>query len=194
MNMETIILASKSPRRSEILRNAGIPFEVVCADADETGIKSVTAAELSMGLASRKLRAVFEKIGDDRLILAADTVVCRNGEVFGKPENEEDAERMLTLLSDGWHEVYTGIAMRKKGKLILDYDVTHVRMRKMGRSEIRAYIKTGEPMDKAGAYAVQELGSIFVRRIDGSFHNVVGLPISLVCTHLYDDFDISVLG
>lgn len=192
--METIILASKSPRRSEILRNAGIPFEVVCADADETGIKSVTAAELTMGLASRKLRAVFEMIGDDRLILAADTVVCRNGEVFGKPENEEDAERMLTLLSDGWHEVYTGIAMRKKGKLILDYDVTHVRMRKMGRSEIRAYIKTGEPMDKAGAYAVQELGSIFVRRIDGSFHNVVGLPISLVCTHLYDDFDISVLG
>ena len=194
MNMETIILASKSPRRSEILRNAGIPFEVVCADADETGIKSVTAAELTMGLASRKLRAVFEMIGDDRLILAADPVVCRTGAVFGKPENEEDAERMLTLLSDRWHEVYTGIAMRKKGKLILDYDVTHVRMRKMGRSEIRAYIKTGEPMDKAGAYAVQELGSIFVRRIDGSFHNVVGLPISLVCTHLYDDFDISVLG
>ena len=192
--MEKIILASKSPRRSEILRAAGIPFEVITADTDETGIKSVTAAELTMGLASRKLRAVHDIEGDGRLILAADTVVCRNGEVFGKPKDREDAERMLTLLSDGWHEVYTGIAMSKNGKLILDYDVTHVRMRKMGRSEIKAYIETGEPMDKAGAYAVQELGSIFVQRLDGSFHNVVGLPVCLVCTHLYDDFGISVLG
>lgn len=194
MNMETLILASKSPRRSEILRNAGIPFEVVTADTDETGIRSVTAAELTMGLASRKLRAVRELIGDERLILAADTVVCRNGEIFGKPKDCDDAERMLTLLSDGWHEVYTGIAMQKNGKLIMDYDVTHVRMRKLGKSEIKAYIKTGEPMDKAGAYAVQELGSVFIQRLDGSFHNVVGLPICLVCTHLYDDFDISVLG
>ena len=192
--MESIILASKSPRRSEILRAAGIPFEVVSADADETPVKSVTAAELTMGLASRKLRAVFEKVGDDKLILAADTVVCRNGEVFGKPKDDADAERMLTLLSDGWHEVYTGIAMQKNGKLIIDYDVTHVRMRKIGKSEIKAYIKSGEPADKAGAYAVQELGSVFVERLDGSFHNVVGLPICLVCEHLYDDFGISVIG
>lgn len=192
--MEKIILASKSPRRSEILRAAGIPFEVITADTDETGVKSVTAAELTMGLASRKLRAVRELSGEERLILAADTVVCRNGEVFGKPKDKEDAERMLTLLSDGWHEVYTGIALCKNGKLVIDYDVTHVRMRKMGRSEIKAYIDTGEPMDKAGAYAVQELGSVFVERLDGSFHNVVGLPICLVCTHLYDDFGISVLG
>ena len=192
--MEKIILASKSPRRSEILRAAGIPFEVITADTDETGVKSVTSAELTMGLASRKLRAVRDLSGEERLILAADTVVCRNGEVFGKPKDKEDAERMLTLLADGWHEVYTGIALCKNGKLVIDYDVTHVRMRKMGRSEIKAYIDTGEPMDKAGAYAVQELGSVFVERLDGSFHNVVGLPICLVCTHLYDDFGISVLG
>ena len=134
------------------------------------------------------------QVGDERLILAADTVVCRNGEVFGKPKDDADAERMLTLLSDGWHEVYTGIAMQKNGKLIIDYDVTHVRMRKIGKSEIKAYIKSGEPADKAGAYAVQELGSIFVERLDGSFHNVVGLPICLVCEHLYDDFGISVIG
>ena len=191
--METIILASRSPRRAEILKSAGIPFEVVSADADETPVKSVTAAELTMGLASRKLRAVFETTGDERLILAADTVVCRNGEIFGKPKDEADAERMLTLLSDGWHEVYTGIAMRKNGKLVIDYDVTHVRMRKMELSEIKAYIKTKEPMDKAGAYAVQEIGSIFVSRLDGSFHNVVGLPISLVCSHLSRDYGISVL-
>ena len=192
--METIILASRSPRRSEILKAAGIPFEVMCADADETPVKSVTAAELTMGLASRKLRAVCDKVGDGRLILAADTVVCRNGEVFGKPKDEADAERMLTLLSDGWHEVYTGIAMQKNGKLVIDYDVTHVRMRKIGKAEIKAYIASGEPADKAGAYAVQELGSIFVQRLDGSFHNVVGLPICLVCEHLYDDFGISVIG
>ncbi len=191
--MEKIILASRSPRRSEILKSAGIPFEVICADADETPVKSVTAAELTMGLAQRKLRAVCGKVGDSRLILAADTVVCRNGEVYGKPKDEADAERMLTMLSDGWHEVYTGIAMQKNGKLVIDYDVTHVRMRKLGRAEIKAYIKTGEPMDKAGAYAVQELGSIFVEKLDGSFHNVVGLPVCLVCRHLYDDFGISVL-
>ena len=191
--METIILASRSPRRAEILKSAGIPFEIVSADADETPVKSVTPAELTMGLASRKLRAVFERIGDEKLILAADTVVCRNGEIFGKPKDEDDAVRMLTLLSDGWHEVYTGIAMRKNGKLVIDYDVTHVRMRKMEPSEIKAYVKTKEPMDKAGAYAVQERGSVFVSRLDGSFHNVVGLPVSLVCSHLSQDYGIYVL-
>ena len=191
--METIILASRSPRRAEILKAAGIPFEVICADADETPVKSVTAAELTMGFASRKLRAVFERVGDERLILAADTVVCRNGEIFGKPKDEDDAERMLTLLSDGWHEVYTGIALQKNGKLIIDFDVTHVRMRKMEPTEIKAYIKTKEPMDKAGAYAVQDVGSIFVSRLDGSFHNVMGLPISLVCDRLSRDYGIHVL-
>ncbi len=166
---------------------------MICADADETPVKSVTAAELTMGFASRKLRAVFERVGDERLILAADTVVCRNGEIFGKPKDEDDAERMLTLLSDGWHEVYTGIALQKNGKLIIDFDVTHVRMRKMEPAEIKAYIKTKEPMDKAGAYAVQDVGSIFVSRLDGSFHNVMGLPISLVCDRLSRDYGIYVL-
>ena len=100
---------------------------------------------------------------------------------------------MLTLLSDGWHEVYTGIALQKNGKLIIDFDVTHVRMRKMEPAEIKAYIKTKEPMDKAGAYAVQDVGSIFVSRLDGSFHNVMGLPISLVCDRLSRDYGIYVL-
>ena len=147
-----------------------------------------------MGLAQRKLRAVLDKTGDERLVLAADTVVCRNGEVFGKPKDAADAERMLSLLSDGWHEVYTGIAMQKNGKLVIDYDVTHVRMRKIGKTEIKAYIASGEPSDKAGAYAIQDLGSIFIERLDGDFHNVVGLPICLVVEHLYDDFGIAVLG
>lgn len=190
--METIILASKSPRRKEILTTAGIPFEVYSADADESHEKNVGAEELVMGLAGRKLRAVYDRIGDGRLILAADTIVYRNGEILGKPSDKADAARMLGLLSNGWHEVYTGIAMQKNGKLILDYDVTHVRMREMSEEETEAYVKTGEPMDKAGAYAAQGIGSVFIRRVDGSFHNVVGLPISLVCTHLYEDFGISV--
>ena len=193
MSMETIILASRSPRRSEILRCAGIPFEIVCADADETPVANVTPEELTAGLAYRKLHAVYEKTGDERLILAADTMVFRGGMRLGKPKDEEDAYRMLSLLSDGWHEVCTGIAMQKNGRLITDCDVTRVKMRKIEPDEIRAYIKTKEPMDKAGAYAVQEIGSVFIQRIEGSFHNVVGLPIGLVCEHLYNDFGIRVL-
>lgn len=191
--MEKIILASRSPRRSDILKSVGIPFEVVCADADETPVKGVTASELTMGLASRKLRAVIGRTGDERLVLAADTVVCINGEILGKPKDEEDAFRMLSMLSDSWHEVYTGIAMQKDGKLIIDCDVTRVKMRKISPDEIRAYIKTKEPMDKAGSYGVQEIGGMFVQNLEGSFHNVVGLPICLVCEHLSADYGISVL-
>jgi len=191
--METIILASRSPRRSEILRYAGIPFEIVCADADESYTGCPDGRELTVMLAKRKLDAVCAKTGDERLVLAADTVVCRDGMIFGKPEDKKDAKRMLSLLSDGWHEVCTGIAMRKNGVTVTDCDVTRVRMRKIEEHEIDAYIATGEPADKAGAYAIQEIGSIFVSGIEGSFHNVVGLPICMICTHMKEDFGINVL-
>ena len=190
--MEKIILASASPRRRQILGSAGIPFEVITSDADENCGEGLSPRELTTLLAERKLDAVYKKTGDGRLILAADTVVAIRGKILGKPKDEEDAYRMLSLLSGRRHEVYTGIAMRKDGKLVTDCAVTSVYMRKLDEEEIRAYIATGEPFDKAGAYAVQERGGAFIVKLNGGYHNVVGLPLDLVVTRLKSDFGINV--
>ena len=192
--MDTIILASKSPRRKEILEMAGIPYVVITADTDESGAHHLPPEDLVKELAKRKLSDVRRLCPEDhRLILAADTVVAHRGVVFGKPKNEEDAARMLAALSGSVHTVYTGIAMEQGGLLVSDVAATDVYMRKLTPHEIDAYIKTGEPMDKAGAYGIQEKGGIFVRQITGDFYNVVGLPLHLVCLHLFRDFGISVL-
>lgn len=186
-------MASKSPRRKEILDLAGISYQVITADTDESGVSHLSPPELVKALAKRKLSDVRRLYpADPRLILAADTVVALDGVVFGKPRDEKDAARMLAALSDSVHTVYTGIAMEKDGVLISDVAATDVYMRKLVPYEIDAYIKTGEPMDKAGAYGIQERGGVFVRRIDGDFYNVVGLPLHLVCVHLSEDFGISV--
>ena len=186
-------MASRSPRRKEILETAGIPYEVLCADTDESGAGHLPPPELVKELARRKLSDVRRLCPEDqRLILAADTVVALDGVVFGKPKDKEDAARMLSALSGSVHTVYTGIAMEKDGVLVSDVAATDVYMRKLSRREIDAYIGTGEPMDKAGAYGIQERGGIFVRKIDGDFYNVVGLPLHLVCMHLSEDFGISV--
>ena len=189
-----LILASGSPRRKELLKMTGLKFDVVTSDADESIPSETSPGVAALMLSERKALAVAN-LPDCKgsIVIGADTIVSLDGQTFGKPKDEDDAERMLTLLSDGWHEVYTGIALQKNGKLIIDFDVTHVRMRKMEPAEIKAYIKTKEPMDKAGAYAVQDVGSIFVSRLDGSFHNVMGLPISLVCDRLSRDYGIHVL-
>lgn len=190
--MEKIILASASPRRRDILNSAGIPFEVITSEADEHCEKKLSPKALTVTLAERKRDAVYKKLKTDRLILAADTVVAINGQILGKPENEADAYRMLSLLSGKRHYVYSGIAMRRGGKTVSDCGVTAVYMRELSDAEIRAYIATGEPFDKAGAYAVQERGGAFITKLNGSYHNVVGLPLDLVITHLASDFGINV--
>lgn len=192
MILEKIILASASPRRREILKSVGIPHKVVTSSVDEEYVGSPSPDELVKGLALRKLRAVKEEIGDERLILAADTVVYCDGIALGKPKDEVEAFSMLSMLSGRVHSVYTGIAMSKNGDLVLDSDETKVTFRELSVSETEGYIKTGEPFGKAGAYAIQEIGGVFVTRIEGSFHNVVGLPIERVVYHLINDYGIDI--
>ena len=177
-----LILASQSPRRKEILESAGIPFTVRVAPVDE----SVRPGEAPMSyvrrLAASKALAVPRAAGE--VILAADTTVVIDGEILGKPENAEDARRMLKLLSGRTHEVLTGICFAMQGTLQIDGETTLVEFAELTAQEIDAYIASGEPMDKAGAYGVQGLAGKFIRRMEGCYYNVVGLPVSLVYRHL----------
>lgn len=172
-----IYLASKSPRRSEIMKTAGFEFITVDSDADESCGFTPSPEELVMGLANRKLRCAKVDAKDGDIIIAADTIVCYDGIALGKPRDDEDAFRILSMLSGDFHEVYTGFAIKKGNTYVLDYDLTRVKMREMSAKEILEYIATGECRDKAGAYAIQGLGSVFIEKIDGNYHNVVGLPI-----------------
>lgn len=177
-----VVLASKSPRRREILSMLGINFEVIAADTDESStIKD--PATLVEELALRKGRAVRELLlekgewNENTLIIASDTVVATGNDILGKPEDEEDAARMLRLLSDSTHHVISGIALLLGEREITDHDKTAVHFAKMTEEEILWYAKSGEPLDKAGAYAVQGLASLFIKGLSGDYFNVVGLPV-----------------
>ena len=173
-----IVLASKSPRRRELLSVIGIDdFEIVPAVGEEKLEAGLSPAEAVSSLAEQKAREVFAKCSD-ALVIAADTLVFLNGIPLGKPKNEADAYNMLYALSGRCHSVYTGVALMRDGKCLTDAVKTDVYFKPMTDDEIWAYIKCGEPMDKAGAYGAQGLGSIFIERIDGDFFNVMGLPLS----------------
>lgn len=173
-----IVLASGSPRRRGLLSEFGFDFEAVSSDADESGVEGFAPADAVVELAKRKALWVHERRDDDEsVILAADTLVAIDGKLLGKPTDEEDAFRMLKSLSGRSHEVYTGIAIVYCGRLISHAECTKVYFRPLDDEEIWAYIKTGEPMDKAGAYGIQEKGGIFVSRIEGDYLNVLGLPL-----------------
>jgi septum formation protein len=177
-----LVLASSSPRRAEILRQAGIPFSVRVASVDETPHDAEHPEDYVRRLAGQKAMAVMAAY--DEVILGADTTVVIDGEMLAKPADEVDARRMLGLLSGRRHEVLTGIALRHSGGLIRDWAVTGVWFQPMTDSEIHDYAASGEPMDKAGAYAIQGLASKFIEKIEGCYFNVVGLPVSLVYRHL----------
>jgi septum formation protein len=177
-----LILASQSPRRSEILRQAGIPFVVKPADVDESVHPGELAEDYVRRVAEEKAMAVEKAAGD--VVLGADTVVVIRGEILGKPRDRADAVRMLAQLAGREHEVITGICLRRDAELLHDRAVTRVWFTPLTRQEIEQYVASGEPMDKAGAYAIQGLASKFIKRIDGSYTNVVGLPIELVMKHL----------
>lgn len=177
-----LVLASRSPRRAEILRQAGIPFTVRTADVDETPRDGEKPEDYVRRLAEEKAIAIDAEPGET--ILAADTTVVIDGEILGKPADDADARRMLGLLSGRKHEVLTGIALRRGAELIRDWAATEVWFTTMTDDEIAAYVAGGEPMDKAGAYAIQGLASKFIDKIDGCYFNVVGLPVALVYRHL----------
>jgi septum formation protein len=173
-----LVLASQSPRRSEILRQAGIPFVARPANVDETARPGESPEDYVKRVARDKAMAAVD--APDEIVLGADTVVVIDGEILGKPAHSADAARMLGLLAGGEHQVLTGICLRRGAEFVIDCARTRVWFRPLAREEIAEYVASGEPMDKAGAYAIQGLASKFIERIEGSYTNVVGLPIEVV--------------
>ena len=173
-----LILASASPRRHELLRQIGLDFEVYAADVDEHA--EGDPAKVVCLLAERKAKAAFARY-PGRVILAADTLVYAKGEVLGKPRDEADALRMIGLLRDDWHEVYTGVCVIDRyGHEHTGADKTAVHFMPISDDEICAYVNGGEPFGKAGAYAIQGVAGAFISGIEGSYSNVIGLPLHLV--------------
>jgi septum formation protein len=177
-----LVLASQSPRRAEILRQAGIPFTIRSVPVDETPQSGEKPERYVERLAEEKARAVEAAPGE--IVLGADTTVVVGGEMLGKPVDAADARRMLEALAGRRHEVLTGICLRRGTALIRDCASTQVWFTPMTPREIDDYVASGEPMDKAGGYAIQGLASKFIGRIDGCYFNVVGLPVALVYRHL----------
>jgi septum formation protein len=174
-----LILASSSPRRAELLAAAGIDVEVVPVNVDESLQRLEPPGDHVRRLAREKADAVFGQ-NPDRVVIASDTKRLVGGEMMGKPRDEADAVRMLRLLSGREHEVLTGIAIVSKRGTLVEVARTRVWVNPLSDVEIRQYVATGEPLDKAGAYGIQGLGSKFIDRIQGSYSNVVGLPVALV--------------
>src|SRR5262245_32715936 len=178
-----LILASRSPRRSELLKAAGISFEVLAADIDETPHPDEPPAVYVERLAIEKARAVLALRPGAR-VLGADTTVTIGGEILGKPTNDEDAIRMLRKLSGAVHDVHTGVALVSARGVRSAVDTTRVWFDALTDEDIAWYVGTGEPVDRAGAYAIQGFASRFIPRIEGSYSNVVGLPVALVSSIL----------
>ena len=181
-NQPMLVLASQSPRRSEILRQAGIPFTVRPVEVDETPLSGERPRAYVERLALAK--ALAAPAGQQETVLAADTTVTIDGAVLGKPADAADARRMLALLSGKRHDVLTGICLRKGDSPILDCASTAVWFQPLSDEEIGAYVASGEPDGKAGAYAIQGLASKFVERIEGCYFNVMGLPLARLWTSL----------
>jgi len=175
----TLILASNSPRRRQLLAITGWEFTVSVADVDETPLENETPADYVIRLAQTKARTIAERTAGEHLILAADTTVVDGLDILGKPADEAEAVAMLTRLRGRTHQVYTGIALLRKsdGLLLTDLCVTDVPMRNYTDEEIRAYVASGDPFDKAGAYAIQHDGFRPVARMDGCYAGVMGLPL-----------------
>ena len=182
-----LVLASSSPRRRELLGSLGLQFEIIKPDVDEDAfnLDHLLPPDVVKFLSRTKAQEVF-KYHTDALVIGADTIVVLNGQVFGKPKNEEDAFRMLNALQGNVHEVYSGITVFNPNEteefppFASDALCTKVTMRPLTPDEIRTYIATGEPMDKAGSYAIQGYGSTLIEKIDGCYFNVVGMSLYLL--------------
>ena len=198
--MSQIILASQSPRRKELLEQIGLEFEICPAKGEEIITKTIPE-EVVMELSKQKaeeVAAMVSSFGEehkdittpsDILVIGADTVVAYDGKILGKPVDEADAKRMLTMLSGNTHSVFTGVTLvlidksGRAGELVF-YEKTDVKMHEISELEIDRYIATGEPMDKAGSYGIQGKCAIYIEKIDGDYNNVVGLPITRIYQEL----------
>jgi len=184
-----LLLASASPRRRELLVQAGYDFKVVPADISEERLPNEEPTAFVTRLAQEKAQAIFDlqaqgSIRGPLLVLGADTIVVIAGEILGKPQNLEDAARMLRLLSGRTHQVMTGVCVISKQHMEVGVETTLVTMQEIPETEIAAYIATGEPKDKAGSYAIQGQAARWIPRIEGCYFNVVGLPIARVASML----------
>src|SRR5215217_4448410 len=186
---EKLVLASSSPRRTEILERAGWPHEIIVAGIDETVFANEEPAAYVQRLARSKAEAVANRV-QKGLVLGADTTVVVANQILGQPVDEADAKRMLDLLNAKWHEVLTGVAVvRIGGETRVAYETTRVRFAEMSEREIDWYIATGEPFGKAGAYGIQGKAALFIEEIQGDYFNIMGLPIRLVYELAADNAD-----
>jgi len=187
MNLPSFILASSSPRRAEMLREMRLDFTVVHSDAREIHLEELTAREASQVNAYRKARAVAKK-QPDALVVAADTLVCLDARLFGKPETLEEAYEMIQNLQGKTHEVVTGVCLLhlRERRYRVFAEATAVTFRSLDDVEIRRYLMSVDPLDKAGAYAIQEKGETIIERISGSYTNVVGLPMERLIAELQE--------
>jgi len=176
----SIVLASASPRRQELLRNAGIDFVVQPADIREEPFEGEAPIAFAERMAREKAQRVLSTDPSNRTILAADTVVSLGSLILGKPVDNDDAARMLQLLSGRRHLVTTAVCLLRNGFEDVRSETTAVDFAPLALDDVRAYVSTGEPMDKAGAYAIQGLASRWITKIEGDYYNVVGLPVDLV--------------
>ncbi|WP_251448642.1 Maf family protein [Vermiculatibacterium agrestimuris] len=179
-----IVLASQSPRRQELLKQMGLTYRVHAVDIDEHMERSLAPGQLVEAISREKAAACAALEGPEPLIIAADTVVAWNDQVLGKPADPADACRMLRALSGQTHTVFTGFTVRRGEGAVTRSERTEVTFRALTEAEISAYVRTGEPMDKAGAYGIQGLGSLLVEGIRGDYFNVMGLPICALGLHL----------
>jgi septum formation protein len=179
VDLPKLVLASGSPRRAEILNSVGWEFEKAVPDVDESVVDGESPEDYVQRLAEAKARAVTGSYSD-RLVLAADTTVVIDGQIIGKPIDLDDARRMIAMLAGNWHAVLTGVAVSQNGSTYIGLQSTHVKFAPMSEAEIGFLVEKGDPLDKAGAYAVQAQAALFIEGIEGDYWNVVGLPISLV--------------
>ncbi|MDF2961922.1 MAG: septum formation protein Maf [Paenibacillus sp.] len=181
-----LVLASSSPRRQELIRTLQLPYEIRVSDVNEDTEPGLTPAEIVEQLSGRKAAAVCEmfksELPKESIVIGSDTIVVLDGQVLGKPKDSRDAFNMLSALQGRAHQVFSGIACLDltTGRQLIDHQVTAVYMKPLTDKQIERYISTGEPMDKAGAYAIQGIGATIVERIEGDYFNVVGLPMSLL--------------
>lgn len=191
------ILASGSPRRKEILENISLEFEIMADESDEIMIEGEKPYDTVKRLAMQKAKNIASRVetGENTIVIGADTVVSIDEKILGKPKDEREAKDMLLTLSGRINTVYTGLAVleTQSGKAVSEFVSTGVKFRSLSEKEIENYIKSGEPMDKAGAYGIQKIGGLFVESINGDYFNVVGLPLCRLGEILSEEFVINLI-